>query len=377
MNIEIDKDRLMESISIADAIIPSRSVNAILSNCLFNVIKDEIEIVSTDNEIGIKTRLDAQADGEMSFSADGKRFFSILKELPKGVINIDISESNTLDIKTKDELIKGHYKLIGSSAEDYPELPAFLQKEAVEINQGDLKQILKKVMYAAATDNLKPVYNGIYLVSDSQNRITLVATDSRRLAIISRDIENTIDLGDGIIIPLKTVNELFRLLAIDNTCTFSITSNQCFFKINHTEIMSRVIDGKFPNYKQVIPKEYEMTATVQTGKFLESLRRAMIFTREPTNKVVLHFSKDSLTIEAKTPDLGEAEEEIPIESDAKEDISIGVNAQFLLESLREMESNSIAVGITGQMSPITITPDNDKDYISIIMPIKVKSSEED
>lgn len=377
MRIEIDKDQLMDAIGIADSIIPSRSVNAILSNCLFNVIKDEIEIISTDNEIGIKTRIDAMADGEVSFTADGKRFYGILKELPRGVVYIDVNDSFALDIRTKAETVKGHYKLIGTSADDYPDLPAFYNKEAVELKQSELKRVIKKVMYAAATDNLKPVYNGIYLVSEDKNKITMVATDSRRLSIISEEIENPVSLDEGIIIPLKTIHELFRLLTPEGMCSFSITKNQCFFKIGDTEIMSRVIDGQFPNYKQVIPQDYEIIATVQTDKFLNSLRRAMIFTREPSNRVILHFSSERLVIEAKTPDLGEAEEEISIETDSGEEISIGINAQFLLEALREMESNTVAVGITGQMSPLTISPDNNRNYVAVIMPIKIKSADEE
>ncbi|MCU0822808.1 MAG: DNA polymerase III subunit beta, partial [Spirochaetes bacterium] len=273
--------------------------------------------------------------------------------------------------------IKGHYKLLGTSADDYPELPAFYNKEEIEIKQSEFKALIKKVMFAAAADNLKPVYNGIYIVPESSKRITFVATDSRRLAIIKKEMEVPVEIEEGVIIPLKTIHELFRLLTTEGTCGFSITRNQCFFKIKDTEVMSRVIDGQFPNYKQVIPKDYLAVATVQTDRFLNSLRRAMIFTREPSNRVILHFSREKLVIEAKTPDLGEAEEEIQIESTLKDSISIGINAQFLLEALREMESNTVAVGITGQMSPLTISPDNNRDYISVIMPVKIKSSDED
>ncbi len=375
MKIEIDKDQLMESISIADSIIPSRSVNAILANCLFNVIKNEIEIISSDNEIGIKTRVDAQADSDISFTADGKRFYGILKELPEGVVYIDVNDSFSLDMKSKD--IKGHYKLIGTSGDDYPELPSFYSDDVIEIKQDELKNMIKKVMYAAASDTLKPVYNGIFLVSDSSNKVTLVATDSRRLAIISRNLDIQVDIENGVIIPLKTINELYRLLTSDGVCRFSLKTNQCFFKIKDTEIMSRVVDGQYPNYKQVIPKEYESIVNVQTEKLLKSLRRAMVFTREPSNRIILHFNKDNLKIEAITPELGETEEDIPIESNATEDISIGINAQFLLEALKEMNSYSIEIGITGQMSPLTIIPENDRDYISVIMPIKIKTLEEE
>ena len=197
MRIEIDKDQLMEAIGIADSIIPSRSVNAILSNCLFNVIKDEIEIISTDNEIGIKTRVEGVADGEVSFTVEGKRFYGILKELPRGVVYIDVSSSSALDITSK--AIKGHYKLLGTSAEDYPDLPAFYNKEEVEIKQSEFKALIKKVMYAAASDNLKPVYNGIYIVPDVSKKITFIATDSRRLAIITKEMDAPVEIEEGVI----------------------------------------------------------------------------------------------------------------------------------------------------------------------------------
>lgn len=370
MKIKINRDRLLKSVSIVDSLIPSRSVNAVLSNCLFNVSRDEIEIISTDNEIGIRTIVEAEADSEISFTANGKRFQALLKELSGILVEIDVNDSYIIDLKTD---IKGDFKLIGSSDQDYPKVPGFYKEGAIEIKQQELKAIIKKVIYAAATDTIKPVFNGIFFVSEAPESLTVVATDSRRLSVVTKAINSTPDLKKGIIIPLKTVAELMRLLTEDKTCYFSINENQCFFKIGSTEIVSRIVDGQFPNYKQVIPKEQEFTAVVETEKLIEAIRRAMIFTREPANKTVLTFTKNILRVEVKTPELGECKEEISIEFSSSEEISIGLNALFLMDSLREMESNSITIGITGQMNPVTIKPDNDANFVSVIMPIKIKS----
>ncbi|MBN2402414.1 MAG: DNA polymerase III subunit beta [Spirochaetes bacterium] len=375
MRIEADRDILLKSISIVDSIIPSRTVNAILANCLFNVSKDKIQISATDQEIGIKTALKATSEQEVSFTVNGTRLVSLLKEMPAGLISININDSYQIDINTKSSDVKGDFTLLGTQGDNFPEIPDFYEQGAVEIDQGDLKDMIRKVIYAAATDTIKPFFNGVFFVSQSRENLTLVATDSRRLSIITRNLKNEIDLDEGIIIPLKAVHELQRLLESDGTCSFSMQGNQCFFKIGGTQFVTRTIDHKFPNYTQVIPKEQDIAVNVSRGKFMETLRRALIFTRMPANTVICHFKKDLLTIEVKTSELGECVEDIAAVSDIKEDIAIGLNAQFLFDSIKEMDSETVNIGLTGQMSPVKFTPDNDPDFISVIMPIKVKESE--
>jgi len=373
MILTVDKDSLQRSIMIADSIISSKNVNTVLSNCLFNISRDSVEIVSTDNEIGIRTRLDGVADGEISLTANGKRFASILKELPKGEIVVDVNNSFQVNIKTRAKDIKARYTLVGTSKDDYPTVPFFAEENAVEISQSVLKDMLRKVIHAAAIDTIKPVFNGVYMVSEQKGKVTVVATDSRRLSMVTRNVENDVRLPEGVIIPLKTVNEIVRLLA-GGMCSFSFFENQCFFKIGETDLISRIVEGQFPNYRQVIPKEQHITAVLETKRLIDSVRRAMVFTKEPANKIILTFGKDSLVVEAKTPDLGESSEEIAMESNAGEPLQVGINAQFLMDSLKEIDAYSVSIGLTGQMSPVTITPDGDPDCLSVVMPIQVKSS---
>ncbi len=377
MRIEVDKESLLKSINIADSIITSKQINTILSNCLFNVSRDEITIISTDNEIGIRTKLGVISDTEDSFTVYGKKLSGILKELPSGGIIVDVSNDFLIDIKTKEGKVKGHYTLIGTDSGDFPDIPVYGDEDVVEIEQPVLKEIIRRVVYAAATDTIKPIFNSVYLLSESTGKMTAVATDSRRLSMTTMSISNDIDLEEGVIIPLKTINEIFRLLNPSGICRFFVGKNQCFFKIGDTEVISRVVDGSFPNYKQVIPKENKIRATVSREKILESLRRAMIFTREPANKIVMYFKNDYLRIEAKTPDLGEAEEELAIDTDGEDEISIGINAHFLIESIREIDSSSVILGITGERSPVTVRPDNEEDFISVIMPIQIKSTSDE
>lgn len=375
MQINVNKEIFMKSIITADSVISSKNVNTILSNCLFNVLKDEIEILSTDNEIAVRTRIEAVSDSAFSFAANGKKLSAIIKELPDNEISLNLNEENKmLDIKSKN--VKGHYNLITSETEEFPEIPEINTKDYIEIDQGVLKEIIKKVNYAASLDTIKPVFNGIFFQIDN-NRLIAVATDSRRLSVIGRQYESDYDLAEGIIIPLKTVNEVIKLLDTKGKCRFSYNNNQCFFEIGNSEIISRIVGGQFPNYKQVIPQEHSRSVIVETKKIYDSARRAMIFTREPSNKIIMHFNKDTLLMEANTPEYGISEEEVSVETSGSDDkISLGLNVHFLIDALKEIDSYSIKFGITGQMSPLTITPEDDPDYVSVIMPLQIKTGSE-
>ena len=374
MKLRINKDTILKAINIADSVISSKNINTILSNCLFNISKDNLEIIATDNEMAVRTEIDAMADNDFSFTANGKKLSGIIKELPDQDIDLTINDSMVINIKSSN--IKGSYTFYGTDSSEYPQLPEINNKNSIDIDQAVFKEMIKKVIYAAATDTIKPVFNSIYIISEKPGTITAIATDSRRLSMITREIDSESFIEEGIIIPLKTINEVYKLLSNSGTCKISFDSKQCYFKINETEIISRVIEGQFPNYKQIIPKEYSHKSIIETSKILDSVKRAMIFTREPANKIIMTLNKDLLHIEANTPELGQAEEELNIESDNKEKIFLGINAHFLFDTLKQIDSFSFICGITGQMSPITIIPENDKNYISVIMPIQIKTSAE-
>lgn len=374
MKFTVNRDIILKAIGIADSVISSKNINTILSNCLFKISKDSIQIIATDNEIGVRTKIDAQSDTEFSFTANSKKLSSILKELPDDEIIITVDDSTIISLKSKN--VKGNYILYGTASDEYPELPEIKIDNSIEIEQSVLREMIKKVIYAAATDTIKPVFNSIYIVSEKPGTLTAIATDSRRLCMITRNIQSESIVGEGIILPLKTVNEVYRLLGNSGICRLSFDSNQCYFQINETEIISRIVDGQFPNYKQIIPKEYSHKVIIETGRILDSVKRAMIFTREPANKIVLTITRDTLLIEANTPELGKAEEEVPVETDSKEKIFLGINSQFLLDTIKQIDSFSFICGLTGQMSPVTIIPEDDKNYVSVIMPIQIKTASE-
>ncbi len=374
MQINVDKNFLYKAVLTADSIVSSKNINTILSNCLINIFHDKMELISTDNEIAVRTHISSLSKEKFSFTVNGKKMASILKELPDDELVVNVDDNFQIIIKTKSEKIKGQYKLIGTSSQDFPKIPDFIEDKSAGIEQPLFKEIIKKVIYAASSDTIKPIFNGIFLVSETKGKLTAVATDSRRLSIITRNIEGSLDLKNGVILPLKTVNEIFRLLSVTGNCLLNISGNQCYIKIDETEIISRIVEGQFPNYKQVMPKEHLFSSEINVKQLSETIRRVIIFTREPIYKIILTFDSERLIVEASTPELGEATEEIKIKSDYKEKFSLGVNAQFMIEALKEMDCETVKCSITGQMSPMTLNPSDDPNFTAVIMPIQIKSS---
>ena len=371
MFFEVDKETLLKSVLISDSAVSSKNANTILGNCHFAITDNTLTVTGTDNEIAVRNKVDIVSSSAFTFTANGKKITQILKELPKGDLKIDVDESYSISIKSKE--VKGLYKLLGSSEDEYPAINIIPNESSVEFDQGTMKEMIRNVIYAAATDLVKPSFNGVFFISDKKS-ITTVASDSRRLSLCTRDLESEINLKDGIIVPLKTIQEVYKLLSTGKA-VFSVSGTQCYFQVGRTEIISRLVDGQFPNFKQVIPKDYTLKAIVQNKKLAEVLRRVMVFTKDPSYKTILTFKKNSLTIEAKTPELGEANEQIDVESSSDEEITLGINAQYLMDSIKDLNSISIEVCVTGNMNPVTIIPEDDSRSLAVIMPIQLKNTD--
>ncbi len=370
MLINLEKSSLLKAVIIADSVIQGKSINSIIDNCLFKVSSDTLEIIATDNDISIKTVIQCSSDEEGKLTCDGKKLAQILKELPDGQISIKIS-NNLMVLKSV--TLKGDYKLITTDGDEFPKIE-FAKFDFVQINQSKFKKMIKKVIYAAAHDSVKPVFNGVYVQSGKDSTLNMVASDSRRLSFVSEKIEMIETLVNNSVIPLKTINEVYKLLD-SGMFEFALSENQCCFNIDKTTIISRLIDGNFPDFEKVIPKDFIDTLIIDTKSFINSLKRVLIFSKEPTYKTIINISNNTLMLESKTPEFGEAEEELSIERTSDQDITIGINGQYLMDSVKELETLSFKMSISGTMNPLTIMPDDTEDSVAVIMPLQIKSAE--
>lgn len=373
MNFISDKDQLLKGIALADSVVSHKNINDVTGQCYFSVSNGYLEIIGTDKDMSIKHKIEVLSKESFSFLSNGKKFIQILKEIPKGEIIIDVNDSTNISLKPKAGNIKGLFSIAGTKSDEFPEIKGIDEDNGIVIDQQIFKDMIRKVIYAASIDSSKIVFNGLLMVSEAEGYISLVASDSRRLSITSAKFDSKVNVKDGVIIPLKTINELQKILS-SGSFSFLIKGNQIFFKVGNTEIISRLVDGNFPNYKQVMPKDYLIKCPISKMKILESVRRVMVFSKEPSYRIICSFNKNILNIESKLSEIGEACEEIEIQS-VNEKMTIGINAQYILDSLNEVTHDNVVIGLTGTMSPVTVISENDENTIAVIMPIQIKAAE--
>lgn len=371
MKFEVDRDLLLKALTTADSIITSKSANYILSLCLMYVSKGKLEIITTDKDIMLKTSIDVKSSKDFSFLINGKKFVNIIKEFPKGDVIVSVDENFSVCINSKS--LKGNYTLVGMPKGEFPEFKKIDEVIAFEIEQIELKEMIRKVVYSVANDNIKPSFCGIFFTTDENAKLTAVATDAKRLSLFSLPIDSSLKLKEGIIVPKKAIGELYRILCEEGKCVFSIGLNMCSLKIENTEIVSRLIDGQFPNYKQVIPREFSETIIIQREKFIDTIRRMMVFTKEPFYKVSFKLNNEVLIVSSESHEYGKADEELSVTTTNNSTVEFILSANYLYESLREMDEDEIEIKILTATSPIVIKPKNKKNELSVIMPIQLKN----
>ncbi len=371
MNFYVEKDLLLKTLLTVDSTITVKSANYILSLSLFNVSKDKLEIVTTDKDIMMKSSIKVNASKQFSFLVNGKKLANIIKEFPKGDVTVCVDDNFSISISSK--LLKGNYTLVGMPKGEFPEFIKIQESIAFDIDQIDFKEMIRKVAYSVANDNIKPAFCGIFFTMDENTKLTAVATDAKRLSLFSIPVDSSLKLKEGVIVPKKAIGEIYRLLSDSGKCVFSIGMNMCSVKIENTEIVSRLVDGQFPNYKQVIPREFTETIAINREKFLETIRRIMIFTKEPFYKVSFKLENDVLYIYSEYPEFGKAEEELSVITTNNSTMEFVLSANYLYESVREMDEEEIEMKILMPTSPIMIKPKKRKDELFIVMPVQSKN----
>ncbi|MCK5533928.1 DNA polymerase III subunit beta [bacterium] len=371
MKIICSKDELLKGLQIVQLAISSKTNLPILTNFLMETQKDKIKMAATDLEVGIKCFIKGEIIKKGSISIPAKKFMDIIRELPKNEVLINVKD-NQINITSG----QAKFSITGISSEEFPVLPGFTQKEYIEIKAEILKEMIQKTIFATSRDESRYVLNGIYLVIEGK-KIKMVATDGRRLCFITKELDNSTCKKEKIeiIIPSKAVNELKNLLTTvteekDKIIKISIEENQIIFKLDDTILISRLIEGRFPNYEQVIPVSSKLKVKLDVEKFFRSTKRVAVLTNERSNSVKYILEKDKLKILANTIGLGEAEDEINIDYD-NEQIEIAYNPNYVMDILKNINVDEIYLELNEPLSPGVIKPVENEDYLCVIMPMKI------
>ena len=365
MKFSVTKEKLLECLQQVQNVVSTRTTLPILSNVLLQTNGSEIRLTTTDLDVGVRGSFEAQIEKEGATTLPARRLFTIIRELPSSEIQFDVDGKNAASIRSG----QSFFKILGLPEEEFPPLPKFDDSKVVTIRQKDLRDGLRKTSYAISTDETRYVLNGV-LFSFKDNKLTLVATDGRRLAMLDIDLEFPRSHEADIIVPTKAVTELQRLLTDDGDVRVSVGTGQIAFDLNNTLLVSKLIEGNYPNYRQVIPGEMKERVTLERETFLNSLRRVSLLASDKSNSIKLNFSKNNIDITANTPEVGEAKESLPVAYKGRE-FSIAFNPEFLMAPLRNLAEDEIFLDLIDEMSPGVIKIQS--PFLYVLMPMRISS----
>ncbi|HSU85698.1 MAG TPA: DNA polymerase III subunit beta [Chthoniobacterales bacterium] len=365
MKFSVTKEKLLECLQQVQNVVSTRTTLPILSNVLLQTNGSEIRLTTTDLDVGVRGSFEAQIEKEGATTLPARRLFTIIRELPSSEIQFDVDGKNAASIRSG----QSFFKILGLPEEEFPPLPKFDDSKVVTIRQKDLRDGLRKTSYAISTDETRYVLNGV-LFSFKDNKLTLVATDGRRLAMLDIDLEFPRSHEADIIVPTKAVTELQRLLTDEGDVRVSVGTGQIAFDLNNTLLVSKLIEGNYPNYRQVIPGEMKERVTLERETFLNSLRRVSLLASDKSNSIKLNFSKNNIDITANTPEVGEAKESLPVAYKGRE-FSIAFNPEFLMAPLRNLAEDEIFLDLIDEMSPGVIKIQS--PFLYVLMPMRISS----
>ncbi len=362
MKFKTEKGVLLSYIQTVQNVITTKSALPILSSILIEAYQDHLKLTATDLDIGITCVIPVETQEPGAITIPAKRFSDIIKELPTDNISITTKKNNLVIIEA--ELCQ--FKIMGLPRDEFPKLPEFKDKEVIKLGQLGLKQMLGLTSFAVSFDETRYVLNGV-LLRIHDNNLTLVATDGKRLAVVEKTLNQAIDKDVNIIIPIKTIHELNRNLKEEGELSLVLGSNQLLFDLGDIVIISRLIEGEFPDYRQVVPPVSNNKMKISREQFLLAIRRAALLATPDYQAAKLEFFKNKLVISKYTPDIGESREEVPVEYEGKEMV-IGFNPNYLIDVLKNLTDGTIGFEVTDTEKPGVIRTDG---YVYIVLPMRL------
>lgn len=361
MRISVLLEKFKKGLNAVDKIVASKNTLPILNNVLIKTDEGQVVLSATDLEVGINYYLGGKIETEGSITVPGKVLSSFVNSLNEEKITLD-SINGVLSAKTE----KSEANINGMAADEFPIIPKIIGKEVLEIDGAILKTAISQVVFSASYDESRPVLTGIYFMI-GDNTLKMVATDSYRLA------ERTINIPTiskaSFIIPVKTIQELHRIISGSEKIKIIVSENQVMFLLPDMDITSRIIEGDYPDYEQIIPKTFKTTTIISTAELANTIKTASFFARENANNIKITLRKDHLLIEATSSQLGNFKSQIKCVVGGEEN-EVSFNARYLLDALSGIDSAKVKLEMIGKINPGVIKPENGQGIMYIIMPLR-------
>jgi len=376
MKFKINRDHFANGLAQVLNVVGSRATMPILNNVLIEADNGQISLTTTNLDLGIRCQIKADVQEAGSVTLPVKRLAGIVRELPS--VDVAVAASPNHQVK----LVSGgsNFRIMGMAKDEFPPLPEFGEEKTFSLEQGELSAMLKSVSYAQSSDETRYILNGVYF-DFSAGKLALVATDGRRLAHISKELEVPEASAGTIILPAKTSGELLRLLDKGKKVKVSFNDRRAAFEIATDEdtkgsglidsiyLYSKVVEGSYPNYQQVIPKETHHRIKLERELFLQCVHRAALVCSEKANAIKIKLSPNLLEVTAQSPDFGEAHESMAISYEGPE-FQVAFNPQFVMDPLRALTKDDVYLEVKDEISPgVFKTLEN---FTCVIMPVRAQ-----
>lgn len=370
MKFKADTHALHKAISRIEGIISARELRSIISSLLVVAEKDKLILTATDLDVSMRTQLPAEVSETGKIAVPAKKLGQLLRETNVEMVELSSDSQHKIQLTDATGTRGVKISLMGSPAEEFPVTPGVDDKKYRDLPAAVFLDMLRKTSYAAAEDDARYVFNGVYLLNES-GKLTMVATDGRRLTRISRDIELP-EMEAGIIVPVKAIREITRLLGSSDTgsIAYDKKEHRLHFKIGDVELITKLVDGTFPDYKQVIPKKLDFKVEIDRESLKKSLRQAAVLAAEPTRQVKLQYSPSVVMVSASTPDVGDVNDTLPCDYSGEE-TTIAFNSNYLLDVINIISSDTVKTGFSTPSAPTVIMDPSDEDFIAVVMPMKI------
>lgn len=363
MKFSIVRSKFLDGLQTVQNVVSNKGALQILQNALIQAEGTQLCITTTDLDISARCFVECEVEQPGRTTLPIRRLASIIKELDEGKILVEVNEEDVATVQSGSSF----FKIIGMPVRDFPPVPAAEGKFCYRIEQAKFREMLRKTCYAVSQDETRRVLNGV-LLAFKDSKLTIVATDGRRLALVEQEIEFPPEAETEMILPTKAVSEMMRILGSEGDLKIYSQTNQVVFELGTTTLSSKLIDGVYPNYKQVIPSGCTERVVIEREPLLAALRRVSVVTTDKSNATRLTFSANQLTISINTPDVGEGRDTLPVKYASKE-ISIIFNPEYVMDPLKNIDNDEVFLELDNGHSPAILKCD--EPFLYVLMPLRI------
>jgi len=374
MKFTIAKSEFQRGLARIQTIVEKRNTMPILANVLLEVkgSRDaaQLDLAATDLEVGIRSTHPCEAAKPGGVTVSAKKLFEIVRELPEEPVRVEVSDNAYLTLRCA----RAEFTLAGTTAEEYPTLPSITPEHTVTVQAAILGDMIERTMYAASSDETRYNLNGVYFerLTDS-GKLRMVATDGHRLAWVDRALGNDVQgLAAGVIIPRKGLSELKRLVDEEDAdeVELGFEGNNGLARRGGVTLVIRLIEGEFPNYRQVIPSDTQHRLAISAEPLMHALRRVALLSAERSRAIRFELTDGKLSLSSNNPDLGGAKEELDVDY-AGTPLAIAFNARYLMDAVGACGGKEVRFAFRDPLSPTLLSPTDDEDSLAVVMPMRL------